>query len=97
MSHSRAKSRCVRYSKDSLPPGQRAGGLQPIEKYSGFLSWGSSPAAQPPTCAGGITWRPAEHPVGTRLREPARKMMTLWIPVVLGEVNFFIRLRGLLS
>ena len=49
--------------------------------------WDSSPAAQSPTCAGGITWHSAEHPVGTRLREPARKMITLWIPVVLWEVN----------
>ena len=39
--------------------------------------WDSSPAAQPPTYAAGITWRSAEHPVGTRLREPARKMITL--------------------
>ena len=50
MSHSKAKSRCVPYSKDSLPPGQRAGGLQPIEKDSGFMLGFLSCSAVPHVC-----------------------------------------------
>ena len=56
--------------------------MQPIEKDSGFML-GFLSCSAAPTYAAGITWRFAEHPVGTRLREPARKMITLWIPVVL--------------